>query len=320
MVFSPEKKKLFKPSPCDPKAKLFWPHFNYERFYGFSRDPFDPQPDPRLIFLTENLRKVWNSILSGIDQKKGFLLLTGEKGMGKTTLISLLYLYLSTNGRKVKVIPLFDPPDTIEDLLRVVLRNLGFPAKEEKRSAMLSLLGEDILQRSIQGETVAMIFDEAQNLRKEILEEIRLFANPHPRRPKLLQEIFVGAPQFEKKLSGRDLLILNQRFEVRCCLRPLSPEESLSYIERRLNRVGSTTSRIFTPRAVSLITQTSGGNPGILTRICRETLSMGYSKLKKPIDWPSVREAMAKLGMKNGSVWHLHWKTPSWIRKGRGEP
>jgi len=104
MDFFFKKKKLLKPYPCDPKVRLFWQQLNYDRFYGFSKDPFDPQPDPRRIFLTDNVREVWNSILSGIDQRKGFLFLTGEKGMGKTTLISLICLYLSTNGRRVKVI------------------------------------------------------------------------------------------------------------------------------------------------------------------------------------------------------------------------
>ena len=319
MVLFFKKKKLLKPSPCDPKGKLFWQQFNYAKFYGFSKDPFDPQPDPRLIFLTENVREVWNSIVSGIDQRKGFILLTGEQGMGKTTLISLISLYLSTNGRKVKVIPLFDSSQKIEEILRTLLRGLGLPPKKERKSPMLCQLNEDLAQRSERGETFALIIDEAQNLRREILEEIRLLANASPKKPRLLQEIFVGDLQFEKNLSSRGLMFLNQRIEVRCRLRPFTPEESLGYIEHRLNRAGSTTSRVFTPRAVSLITQTSGGNPGTLTRICQEALSVGYSKLKKMIDSTSVREALANLGMEKERGWHLHWKTFPWIKRGLGE-
>jgi len=104
---------------------------------------------------------------------------------------------------------------------------------------MLCRLNDELAQRSERGETVALIIDEAQNLRRETLEEIRFLANPSPKRPRLVQEIFVGDPQFEKNLSSRGLMVLNQRFEVRCRLRPLTPEESLGYIENRLNRAGS---------------------------------------------------------------------------------
>jgi general secretion pathway protein A len=315
MNFFRKKKKLLNPFLCDPKLKFVLQENTYESFYTFLKDPFAPHPDPNLFFLTDNCREVWNSVLQGIFEKKGFILLTGENGIGKTTLMALVYLFLATNGRKVKVIPLFDPPNAIEEILRAVLRNLGFPAEEENKSAMLSLLDEDILQRSAQGETVAMIFDEAQNIRKEVLEEIRLFASPHPRRPKFLQEIFVGAPQFEKKLNGKDLLILNQRFEVRCRLRPFTLEESLGYIEHRLNRVGSTTSKVFTPRAVYLIACHAKGIPGTLNRVCQEALSGAYTQMKDKADSANVREALANLGMVRKELWHLREKTLSWFKR-----
>jgi general secretion pathway protein A len=315
MNFFRKKKKLVSPFLSDPKLKFVLQEDRYENFYGFPKDPFTPHPDPDFFFLTDNCREVWNSVLQGIIERKGFILLTGERGIGKTTLMALVYLYLTTNGRKVKVIPLFHPPNSIEEILRAVLRNLGFPAEEKNKGAMLSLLDEDILQRSAQGETVAMIFDEAQNLRKEVLEEIRLLANPDPRRPKLLQEIFVGAPQFEKNLKGRGLLILNQRFEVRCRLRPYTLEESLAYIEHRLNRVGSSTTKVFTPRAVYLIACQAKGIPGALNRLCQEALSVGYAQVKEKADSADVREAIANIGKKRGEGWRLRKKILSWLKK-----
>ncbi len=314
MYFFRKKKKLLHPFLYDPKLNLVLQQNTYESFYGFLKDPFTPHPDPNLFFLTDNCREVWNSVLQGIIERKGFILLTGESGIGKTTLMALIYLYLATNGRKVKVIPLFDPPNTIEGILRAVLRNLGFVAKEENKSAMLSLLDEDILQRSAQGETMVMIFDEAQKLRKEVLEDIRLFNNPHPNKPKFLQEIFVGAPQFEKNLKGRGLLILNQRFEVRCSLRPYTLEESLAYIEHRLNRVGSSTTNVFTPRAVYLIACHAKGIPGTLNRLCREALSVGYTQMKEKTDSADVREAIANIGKKKMDGWRLREKILSWVK------
>ncbi len=316
--FSLKRKKLLNPYLSIPKLDLFSREIIRE-FYGFAKDPFAPGSDPRLLFSTENVREIWNSILSGIVQRKGFLLLTGEKGMGKTTLISLIYLYLATNGRKVKVIPLFDPPQKIEEILQALLSGLGLPWKEESESRMFSRLEWDMTQRSARGETVVLIIDEAQNLMRETLEEIRFLANPSPKIPNLFQEIFVGDPQFEKNLRSKDLSLLNQRMEVRCRLRPFSPEESLGYIEHRLKRAESTTSRVFTPRAVSLITQSSGGNPGALNRICEEALSVGYNQFKEKIDPANMREVLVNLGMEKEHGWLLPPKTLPWINKSLGK-
>jgi len=313
-----KREKLSPPSLYDPRRNQFSPHYSYQNFYSFSRDPFDPRPDPRLIFLTENVREVWNSILSGITQGKRFLLLTGERGIGKTTLISLIYLYLATNGRQVKVVPPCNSPQKIEQILQPLLRGLGLSPMEKGKSHMLFRLEEALAKGTAREETVALIIDEAQNLRREALEEIRLLANPTPKTPNPLQEIFVGDPPFEENLRSRGLSALNQRIEVRCRLRPFTPEESLGYIEHRLNGAGGTTSRVFTPRAVSLIAQTSGGNPGTITRICREALSAGYSKLKKRIDPASVEEALANLGMQKRRGWLVYLKTLPGKKRIRG--
>ena len=296
-----------RPFPAAPKQDTFSRQFVWGKFYGLSKDPFDPQPDPRLMFLTENVREVWNSILSGIVQRKEFLLLGGEKGIGKTSLISCIYLYFATaNSQKVKVVPLFDPVQNVDQILRIVLRNLGFSMGGESKGSMLRWLDAELVQRSARGQSVALIFDEAQNLRRETLEEIRILSNSSPKRPRLLQEIFVGDPEFEKSLI-KDLTAINQRIDVggRFRLRPLTSEESLGFIEQRLNRAGSATCRVFTPRAVSLIIQAAGGNPETLNRICRETLAAGHSQLKKKIDLGSVREALANLGMDKEPGWLL---------------
>ena len=318
IAFSRKRKKLLNPYISIPKLNLF-SRLTIREFYGFSKDAFAPEPDPRILFLTENVREVWNSILSGIGQRKGFLLLTGEKGMGKTTLISLIYLYLATNSRQVKVIPLFDLPQKIEDIVQALLSGLGLPPKEESESRMFSRLEWDLTQRSARGEIVALIIDEAQNLRRETLEKIRFLAQPSPKIPNLLQEVFVGDPQFEEDLRSKDLSFLNQRIEVRCRLRPFTPEESLGYIEHRLKKAGSTTSRVFTPRAVSLIAQTAGGNPGTLSHICEEALSVGYNQFKERIDPANIREILAKLGMEKEHGWLFPLKTMPWIKKSLGK-
>ncbi len=308
MNFFWKKKKLLNPFLSDPRLYSLSQQDTYENFYGFLKDPFDPHPDPNFFFLTENCREVWNSMLQGITERKGFLLLTGESGIGKTTLMAMVYLYLTTNGRKMKVIPLFDPPVTIEEILRAILRKLGFPTKEENKNKLHSQLDEVVLQRSDRGEATVMIFDEAQNLPKEVLDEIRLFATPPPERPKFLQEIFVGTEKFEKDLKGKDFSTLNQSFEVRCRLRPFTLEESLDYIEHRLNRAGSTTPGVFTPRAASRIARHANGIPGNINRVCQEVLSVGYTQMKEKTDSADVKEAIANFRKESKKMWQLREK------------
>ena len=184
---------------------------------------------------------------------------------------------------------------------------------------MFSRLQWDLTQRSARGETVVLLIDEAQNLRRETLEEIRFLAKPSPIIPNLFQEIFLGDSQFEKDLRSRDLSLLNQRIVVRCRLRPFTPGESQGYIEHRLNKAGSTTYGVFTPRAVSLIIQTSGGNPGTLNRICREALLVGYHQVKQRIVSANVREALVNLEKEKEPGWHLFGKTLPWIKNRLGK-
>jgi type II secretory pathway predicted ATPase ExeA len=268
----------------------------YGEIYGFPMNPFDGRPDIGFYFATENCREVWNSILYGLGQRKGFISLTGESGVGKTTLLALIFLYLSTRGKDT-VIPIFQSPTHTEEILQALLRNLGLPAKEESRSSTLSRITEDLIRRSSRGEIIALIFDEAQNMKKEIVEEILLWINSNPALPKFLQMIFVGDMQFEKKLNTRELSALNQKLEVRSRLQPFTVQESRDYIEHRLRRAGSTASQVLTPKAMTLIAYHGGGIPRVLNRVCYEALSAGYSEMKDKVDPESVKKALVKMGM-----------------------
>jgi general secretion pathway protein A len=268
----------------------------YGEVYGFPRNPFDGRPDLGFYFATENCREVWNSILYGVRRRKGFILLTGESGVGKTTLLALIFLYLSTRGQDT-LIPIFHTPNRMEEILQTLLRNLGLPAKEESRSSMLSRINEDLIRRSSRGESIALIFDEAQNLNKEIVEEILLLATLNPAMRKFLQVIFVGDMRFEKKLNGKELSALNQKFEVRSRLLPFSVQESRDYIEHRLHRAGGIASQVLTPKAMTLIAYHGNGIPRVLNRVCYEALSVGYSQMKDKVDSESVRKALVKIGL-----------------------
>ena len=289
------------------------PDYGYEKFYGFTNTPFSPQPDPRFFFVTENCRAVWNSLFLGITQREGCTLLFGENGVGKTTLLSLFYLFLSTRGHKV--IPLFNPPDTVEEILQRTLQNLGLPRKEESRISMLSMIYEDLSRKAARGETLTVIFDEAQNLGGEILEEISGLYSSRSSTLRVLHVILTGDLQFEKNLRNRRFLSLNQRVGIKSCLLPLTPEASREYLEHRLKTAGSTTEKVFAPPAVNLIISYAGGIPRTLNQICQEALSEGYSQLKERVDPENVREALSRLGLKNFRIWNPPRKFFSWLTK-----
>jgi type II secretory pathway predicted ATPase ExeA len=256
----------------------------YKDFYGFSKDPFNFSPDPRFIFLTQHHREVLNSMIYGITERRGFILLSGETGTGKTTLVRHLIQVLDP---KIKAIPVYQPPKSFDELLEVLLRNLNLPLGERSKRIMWSRFIDYISQDGGHYENYAIIVDDAQDLSKGILEELRELWNPNPER---LQEVFVGRPEIEDKLNSWDLRQLKQRIVIRCRLRPLTESESLGYIEHRLNMVGSKISEIFAPEALSSIYQYSQGNPRAINILCDKALSTGITLSQKPIDSSMVEE------------------------------
>ncbi len=271
----------------------------FKEFYGFSEDPFTPEPDPRFFFLTESHRKVLFSLIYGIKETKGFTLLLGETGTGKTTFIRHL---LSMLGPHVKAIPIFAPPKTFDELLEVILRELKLPLEEGNSDSRLRQLNEYFYQRSAQNETLLIIVDEAQNLSKELLEQLRLLCNPDPIRPRFVRGFLAGTPDIADKLDSRDLRALKQRIVMRRQLEPLTKEESRRYIEHRLKAVGSSLEAIFTPEATALICRHSRGIPRVIHMLCCLALSTGYVLSQKKIDARFIKRILPFLHMQKLSV------------------
>ena len=274
----------------------------YKEFYSLSEDPFALEPDPRFFFLTKNHRKVLFSLVYGITGTKGFNLLLGEAGTGKTTFIRHL---LSMLGPHIKAIPLFDPPPTFDELLLAVLRELKLPLEEGNGGSRLEQLNEYLYQRAAQKETLLIIVDEAQNLSKELLEQLRLLCNPDPIRPRFLQGFLVGEPDIADKLDSRDLRALKQRIVIIRQLRPLTEEESRQYIEHRLKEARSSLEAIFTPEAAALICRQSRGIPRVIHSLCHLALSTGYVLSQKKIDAPLIERILPLLDTQKRSVSQL---------------
>lgn len=255
----------------------------YPEFYGFSEDPFALTPDVKFLFLTDNHQRILDSLVHGITQKKGFSLVMGVLGSGKTTL--MLHL-ISILDPQVKTVFIDRPPRTFEELLEAILLGLGLQPEGPDKSSMLWQFNAHLQKDLAPGESVLICVDEAQNLGEEVMEELRLLANPDPRTPgpPIVQELFVGDLSIEEKLKARNLRQLLQRITTTCRLEPLSPKESAQYIAHRLNGAGGVDSEIFTPDAVDSICRMSGGIPRAVNMLCSLALSAGCAVSRKRVD------------------------------------
>ena len=263
------------------------------QFYGFSEEPFALAPDPRFFFSTENHKEIIDSLIYAIGEKDGLILLTGERGSGKTTLIQQLLMMLPP---PISAVSVLQPPKTFDELLKVILRQLGLPIREGNENSMLSQFNNALQQKSDRGEILAIIVDEAQEFGAEVLEDLRLLCSPDPRRPRLLKEVFVGTPQIEEKLGTPELRQVNQRITTRRRLAPLTELESWQYIEYRLERVNKSVTDIFTPEAMSLICSKANGIPQSLNAICYTALSAGYALNQKKIDLQLIPRVLSLFG------------------------
>lgn len=261
----------------------------YTKFYNFSEKPFNLTPDPKFLYLTPKHQEALASMIYGINDRKGFISITGEVGTGKTTLI---YTLLNNLNEKVKTVFVYHTNITFEQLLKNILIELDVPTGDEDKVSLLYKLNEYVIQRLSQQETLAIIIDEAQNLPKEVMEELRMLSNLETSKSKLLQIVLVGQPELEAKLNSEGLRQLKQRIGIRRQIRPLSQEDSRKYIEHRLNVVGSSSSRVFTSKAISLICRYAGGIPRTINIICDNGLLIGYGESKKKVDANIIKEVI----------------------------
>ena len=263
----------------------------YNEFYGFSEKPFEITPDPKFLYLTSSHRKALDAMIKDIKSRQGFISITGEVGTGKTTLIHSL---LTSLDDKVKTVFIFHTAITFEEFLGSILRELHLEVTGKDKKNLLYQLVEYLLHIG-NDEMVAVIIDEAQHLAIETLQELGKLSDLGSLASWRLQIVFVGQPEFENILSSSNLKILNQRIRIRSKITTLTAEESRDYIEHRLKLVGSSTSKTFTPKAISVIIEHAKGIPRIINIVCDNALLNGFSESKKIIDEKIIREVIKNL-------------------------
>jgi general secretion pathway protein A len=264
----------------------------YLEFYGLAEKPFGTTPDPRFLFLTQQHRDALARLTYGVQEKKGFVVLTGEVGTGKTTLVRTLLTQLDPT---IAVAFVFNATLPFEGLLEQVLEDFSISDAGTTLAQRLVALNRFLVERSRRGSQTLLVVDEAQHLSVENLEQLRLLSNFETASDKLVQILLVGQPELEAKLELPSLRQLAQRIELRIDIAPLSAAEMSDYIKARLRTAGARDDNIFTGNAPALIAAATAGVPRLINILCDHCLLIGYADQKRRIGGDVVREALESL-------------------------
>lgn len=245
-------------------------------------------PDPRYLFVTGQTQEALAGLTYGIRNRKGFILLTGEVGTGKTTLLNRLLDWL--RGQRVATAFVFNSKFNESQLLEYVMADFGIPCESHEKSNRLMRLNQWLLDRYRAGESTVLIVDEAQNLSSDVLEEIRLLTNLETSTEKLLQIILSGQPELEEKLRSPHLRQLRQRITLRCRTAALTLEETYGYVAERLRIAGSNGEPIFSKEAIEAVHLYSQGIPRVVNLLCEHALINAYVDHVRPVPAHAVEE------------------------------
>ncbi len=263
----------------------------YKGFYGLRANPFNVNPDPRYLFLTRHTEEALACLTYGIQNRKGFVLLTGEVGTGKTTLINKLLEWLRL--QQVATAFIFNSRMNVPQFLDYMMADFGIACDSKAKSQILLRLYNWLLDRYRVGETAVLIVDEAQNLTDEVLEEIRLLTNLETFTEKLLQIVLVGQPELEQRLKQPQLRQLRQRLTLRAKTYPLTLNETEAYVQQRLRIAGSNGQQIFDPEALVAIHRHASGIPRVVNLLCEHCLVSAFVDQQHVI-MPAVVDAVAR--------------------------
>jgi general secretion pathway protein A len=266
----------------------------YLQHYGLLRAPFEMTPDPAFLYLGEAHQEALATLVYGVRARKGFVMLTGEVGTGKTTLLHALLSQLDPNTLAAFV---FNPRVEALDFFRLLFEDYGITTPCSSKGEYLIALNKFLIERLEKNHPTLLIIDEAQNLSSDMLEEIRLLSNLETPASKLIQIMLVGQPELEEKLARNELRQLRQRIVLRFRLRPFEADETEHYVQERLRLAGYTGKGLFKRGAVDRVHAVSGGVPRLINVVCDGALLLGYGRRQNLIEASAIDEVARDLAL-----------------------
>ena len=280
----------------------------YNAFFGFTDSPFNLSPDPGFLYRSAQHEEALANLMYGVQSRKGFIVLTGEVGTGKTTMLECLRDFLETQFIEFAFI--FNSRITTEQFFEMIAYDLDLHCNHTSKTEVLFALNHLLIQQANEGRTTVLIVDEAHNLEWDVLEEIRLLGNLENRRGKLLQIILAGQPELERKLDSPNLRQLKQRVVLRCNLRPLQEAETAEYIASRLEKVAMTPQTVFSPELVAEIHRRSQGIPRLINAICDNLLLTAFAMECKFADVRMLDEVASDMRLEYPGARQRHRGAP----------
>jgi len=277
----------------------------YQNFYLLKKEPFNITPDPEFLFLSPSHKEALAAIIYGVEQRKGFTVIVGQVGVGKTTIIRS---YLQ-KVKKQHLIPIYIVNGNISfnGLLNTIYDQLGLDKQIDDVFEMINHLHRMLLLEYKQGKNVVLIIDEAQNMPNETFENLRTLSNLETSTHKLIQIVLVGQLELEQKLNQKELRPFKQRIALHSTIIPFTQEESMAYIKHRLAKVAIDDTPIFTKGAMKKIVKHAKGIPRTINILCDNALVTGFGYQKKPISSKIVNEVIADFEGKRDSIL-VHWR------------
>lgn len=260
----------------------------YNAFFGFKESPFNLTPDPAFLYRSQQHEEALANLIYGVQSRKGFIVLTGEVGTGKTTMLPCLQDFLSAH--RTDFAYLFNSRLNPEQFFEMMAYDLDLRCARSSKTEVLIALNQLLLQNANEGRTTVLIIDEAHNLEWDVLEEVRLLGNLENRRGKLLQIILAGQPEFDRKLDAPSLRQLKQRIALRCLLQPFVEAEAIEYISTRLAKAGMPNQTVFPAAVLSEIYLRSQGIPRVMNALCDNLLLTAFAMESKVVNLEMIDE------------------------------
>jgi general secretion pathway protein A len=263
----------------------------YLDFYRLKQVPFHITPDPHFLFLSPSHKAALGAMIYGIDARQGFVAITGEVGLGKTTIMRSYMERVDT--RQLHTICIFNANITFLELLQAIAQEFGLTCPADDPFSLVNQLHKVLINEYQQGRNVALLIDEAQNMPIETLENLRMLSNLETATQKLLQIVLIGQPELDHKLNRHELRQLKQRIVIRVAIAPLTAEQSWAYVYHRLDRAKLSDEPIFTKPALKMLIKAAKGTPRVLNTLCSNALITGFGYQQKPVTDRVARQVIA---------------------------